>query len=176
MRGYNQNQHIFIARKSKNKTMVYFGYYRSNSPGTFFSHLLLWDTHRFTFSCKKHYSELSCTLHLVSPCDNVMYQYSKISHPRSWHWWIYQPYSNSNHFTSCTHLCGDLLLIATIYWALLWSSSSSQKPTYRWRKWGKEESEDLNLHHLTLKAELFILHYRYVTSTCVFDSFQKFHI
>ena len=45
------------------------------------------------------------------------------------------------------------------------------KPTYRWRKWGKEESEDLNLHHLTLKAELFILHYRYETSTCVFDSY-----
>lgn len=115
MSGYNQNQHIFIARKSKNKTMVYFGYYRSNSPGTFFSHLLLWDNHRFTFSCKKHYRELSCTLHLVSPCDNVMYQYSKISHPRLGHWWIYQPYSNSN-----------LLSIATIYWALLWSSSSSQ--------------------------------------------------
>ena len=75
--------------------------------------------------------ESSCTPHLVSPCDNVMYQYSKTSHPRLWHWWIYQPYSNSNHFTSCTHLCGDLLSIDTIYWALLWSSSSSQKPTYR---------------------------------------------
>lgn len=34
-------------------------------------------------------------------------------------------------------------------------------------------NEDLNLYHLTLKAELFILHYRCEKSTYVFGSFQK---